>query len=112
MEILQIINDYMLYLCAIPLAIFIFMYAKFSPWRNSNEGRTVMYQKIVFLVYFLFIMATNFFGTWPGREYTRSFIYLGLLSAFTAMLVNLLKAQKEARDECREAIKKEEENVR
>lgn len=81
----------------IPLASFIFFYARFSPWTSTIEGKTIMFQKIGFLSYILFVLAVKFFGDFPGVDFVRFIIYGFIVTMFWTMFVNLIKAQRSSK---------------
>ena len=62
-----------------PYALFAYRYARFSPWRATYQGITLMAQKVTMasLVAF-FIVDTLLPGHWPGRD-PLLYILLGLL---------------------------------
>lgn len=78
----------------IPVTLFIILYATRSPWRTSEVGRTLMTQKIAFLLVFLFIATSLLFPDYFGRDWVREAVYLLLLFTFCWEVSNLYKTQR------------------
>jgi hypothetical protein len=78
------------------LAAFIYRYARYSPWRATRQGITLMSQKVTWLLMVTWCLVAPFVE-WPGERW----VFLGLLvvivGLFWATLGGLLAAQRSQR---------------
>lgn len=90
----------------IPLSAFIFYYAtelvpgrKYlrrysSRWKTTQIGRILMYQKVSFLLFLLFVLVGIFTEPYPAESYIRLFVYGVLVVLFWRVFFVLRKVQK------------------
>lgn len=83
----------------IPLVLFEYRYARFSPWRSTTLGRNFMSQKLLMTALLGFLVASLFFPEWRGlsRDVIRYGLYGLLVVTFWRDYVQLVKAQREGR---------------
>lgn len=110
MNIIETAGDILLLSAVIPIVIFIYRYARYSNWRATTEGRTIMYQKIAFALYFLFLDSLIIFTDYAYKNELRILVYITLISFFWRMTYNLIKAQGLVKKEC--ANKEQEKELK
>lgn len=86
-------TEALLVLAAIPLAWFMYRYARHSPWRSTLQGRALMAQKGATLALVLLILARHVFGQQPWITWALAVLAMVLVVMFWVMLIGLLKAQ-------------------
>ena len=89
----------------IPVGMFIYYYGttaapgkwyrrKYSNlWRSTSIGKVLMYQKISWFLFLLFVLSSIFFD-YPGREVVRVLAYSALVAQFWVVFHTLRKLQK------------------
>lgn len=77
----------------LPLALFVYFYGRYSPWRLTNIGRTMMYKNLAFIAVILLVIASLFLGDYPGRDIIRFVVYTGVVVTFWMNFYNLRKVQ-------------------
>lgn len=90
----------------IPLSLFVYYYGSkpvpghkhrrrySSIWRLTDIGRTMMYQKVAWIVFLIFIAVQIYVPRYPGKEEIRMAIYICLVFLFWRMFYTLRKTQK------------------
>lgn len=103
---LNIIANIMAVSALIPLGSFIYFYGtrpapgkwyrrKYSNlWRTTEIGRILMYQKISWFSFLLFVLVGIFTEPYPGEATVRLIIYAALLTLFWRVFISLRKIQK------------------
>lgn len=91
------VTNILLALAVIPLAGFIYRYARYSPWWATWQGRILFTQKIAMLALVLFYLSSALFGDYPGKEVVKLALIAILVVLFWAMFLALLDAQTEQR---------------
>lgn len=82
----------LLVLMLLPLVIFIYRYARYSPWTSTIQGRSLMAQKIGWVALIGHFLV-ELFWEYPGHDVVE-IILLGLLMVlFWTVLFGLLVAQ-------------------
>jgi len=82
----------------VPLFLFIGFYASKSPWRSTELGQALMYQKASFLLVVLVIIFSVFFPGYWGRGAVRIIVYTAVAISLWVDFSNLLRYQRMARD--------------
>jgi hypothetical protein len=77
----------------VPLGIFIFRYAFFSPFNKTPEGITVMLTKVAMFLILGFGALGLFYPDYIGRPWIRLVLYASLLLFFTVDLILLWRIQ-------------------
>lgn len=98
------------------LLVFVFRYARYSPWQKTYQGRTLMAQKIAWIgliVHFI----TKEFWHYPGFDIVENVVLSVVVVLFYITLWGLLKAQHASRPVSKEqgqgyVPSKEVENTR
>jgi len=90
------VTETMLALATIPLAGFIYRYARHSPWWATWQGRILMTQKIAMLALVLFYLTNSLFD-YPGEHIVKLALIAILVVLFWAMFIALIDAQTEQR---------------
>lgn len=78
---------------AIPLAHFIYRYARYSPWRSTAIGRTLMYQKIAMLSFVLLSLMARVFPHYFGRTALSLIVFSALVLLFWKTDIELIQTQ-------------------
>lgn len=86
----------MLTLAAIPLVLFIYRYARYSPWSSTLQGRGLFAQKWAMLALILLGIASRIIDA-PWLEVARVVLFSVLVSLFWVMLYGLVEAQNSDR---------------
>jgi hypothetical protein len=97
MELLKIVNDYLLLSALIPLGLFIFYLNKVN-WRGTKIGVSLMLSKIATFAYLCLACFTIFTdGDFVFREQLRTITYIPLLAAWWYIFVTQIQIQKEGK---------------
>lgn len=81
-------------LSILPLALFVYFYARHSPWRSTLQGKTLMAQNAAMIV----VLAHSVVGSlvdYPGDVFVGLGLFAVLTALFWAMFVALRRAQTE-----------------
>jgi hypothetical protein len=97
----------LLLLAITPLVLFAYCYARYSPWRDTLQGKTLMAQKIAMVAVLLASLCAVMFGDYPGREIVSIVLFAVLVALFWVMFFALRMAQKEAARSADSSRKKE-----
>lgn len=90
------VTNILLILAVLPLAGFIYRYARYSPWYATWQGRILFTQKIAMLALVLFYL-TGSLWNYPGEHVVKLVLIAVLVALFWAMFLALLDAQTEQR---------------
>lgn len=98
-EILGNIGDALAWTIGVPLLVFMFTYAKGSPWRANALGIERMFQKGYLLALWLVIMAGNFLPDELNtfRLVARALIFAAVTTMLTLQIVNLRRVQTDSK---------------
>lgn len=93
--LLEILTDVLVLSYAIPIGLFIGLYATRSPWAETELGVALMFQKISFLgLYVLLALGLLLGSDYWGRDILRAVVY-GAIGFFLWLdVVNLLRYQR------------------
>lgn len=80
----------------IPLAAFIYRYAKYSPWRATRQGITLMSQKVTWLAMVVWCLVSPFID-WDGKRWVFFGLFVVIVALFWATFLGLLAAQRSQR---------------
>lgn len=80
-----------------PLIAFIYNYNKYYHWRKSVQGRTLMSQKIAWLVGFTHFTVTSFWD-YPGWLVVQTLIIIAVVILFYVTLWGMLQKAYENRN--------------
>jgi len=78
-----------------PLLHFIYRYHRYSPWRSTPIGRTLMYQKLAMAGILLLALFARLFGDYTLRPYLTLIVYGALVFFFWRTDVQLLHTQRD-----------------
>lgn len=78
------------------LLVFVFRYARYSPWLATYQGRTLMAQKIAWIVMVAHFFTKEFWH-YPGFDIVENVVLSVVVVLFYTTLWGLLKAQNAAR---------------
>lgn len=106
MDLLPFLTNLVALSALLPLGLFVFYYAtkrvpgkrvrRYSRlWRQTDIGKTLMYQKLAWIVFLLFVAVSLFWEDFPAREYVRGIIYVALVSLFWRVFYVLRRLQKD-----------------
>lgn len=97
---LRTINTFVIASAIVPLTAFIYRYMRYSNWRATNIGRTMLYQKFAFLAVILLSLSAYILDPHNlGRVLAGTIIYTALVGLFWRTYVNLLIVQKRSQKE-------------
>lgn len=82
-----------LVMMVIPLVGFIYRYGRYSPWRASWQGITLMSQNIALLSLVSYYLVDAVWGNWAHQRVILAAILIVLLALFWSALVGLLYVQ-------------------
>lgn len=92
--LLQWIGNIVVLSLVVPLAIFVFRYSTFSPWKATELGRALLYQKLAFTLVICISILTLFFPGIPFRLEIRLVALLFVLYSLWYDVVNLIRIQR------------------
>ena len=78
-----------------PAIVLFVAYFSRSDWRSTRVGRALMYQALGMTLIVLVVLASLFFGDYPGREYVRLVGYTVLTTVLWRMFFVLRSYQRE-----------------
>ena len=78
LEIFDQIANLSIFIAWVPSALFIFFYGKFSPWRATVVGRSVMYLAISIFFLLTLGISANWFDDYTFEPIVRALIYGGV----------------------------------
>jgi len=81
----------------LPLILFIYRYARYSPWTMSFVGRALMGEKIAFSLVIALVLLGSYAHDYPGRDWIRLVVYASVLVFLWWDFMNLLHIQNKAR---------------
>lgn len=91
---LATLTDYIAVSALLPLSLFVYYYGRYSPWRATNIGRTMMYKNLSFIAVFSVIALGLFLGDdYPGRDILRFIVYTAVVIMFWVNFVTMRKVQ-------------------
>lgn len=90
---LDTLNNLIVVSALLPLSLFVYYYGRYSPWRQTGTGRTMMYKNISFIAVFLVIITSTYFGDYEGRDIVRFVVYTSVVAMFWRNFVNLRNVQ-------------------
>lgn len=76
--------SFFVYGSVVPVTLFALLYGFRSPWRSSWTGRWLMMQSIGLAAVLWLVVASTWFGDYPGRPWIRLCVYGWLFLAFCA----------------------------
>lgn len=100
---LRIINTFVIVSALVPLGLFVYRYLRYSNWKATDIGRTLLYQKFAFIA--VILLALSAYILPPHNLYrilAGTIVYVSLVGLFWRTLVNLLIVQKRHPQEKRE----------
>lgn len=93
---LATLTDYIAVSALLPLSLFVYYYARYSPWRATPIGRTMMYKNLSFIAVFSVIALGLFLGdAYPGRDTLRFIVYTTVVIMFWVNFITLRRVQVE-----------------
>ena len=98
------VANYIAVTALLPIGLFIFYYGtakvpgkwfrRYSDrWRTTTIGRVLMFQKVVWFFFLIFVLQAIFFD-YPGQDILRPFIYSLLVLQFWIVFFALRRIQK------------------
>jgi hypothetical protein len=94
-ELLLVIGNYVVLSFLIPLTIFIVRYAFWSPWRSTELGRQLMYQKSSIVAVIALVLLALFVPDFFLRAEIRLAAYLAVGFFMWLDVVTLIRIQHE-----------------
>ena len=92
---LLVVGNFVVLSFLIPLTIFIFRYALYSPWRSTELGRHLMYQKSSIAAVIALVLIALFIPEFFLRAEIRLLAYLAVGFFMWLDVVTLIRIQRE-----------------
>lgn len=85
-------TNILLIIMVIPLALFVYYYGKYSPWLSTIQGRTLMMQKVAWILLILHFLAESLWE-YPGHDIVQTLLLVLLAILFWTMFIGLRMGQ-------------------